>query len=294
MLLGSTHAHADIFRLRDPLEQRVGEVIRRDTRSITVRYYDTKQTTAEFTFEAARVVGERASFSAARLTSLAPSNPLAYLEYAEELAPQWRDPIARRLAIRLYALAAQLDQAKLAPRAVRGLIDLARSPSEEHQWHRALFLVDPRLSEATLLSLGPSPSAPQRLALEQALAAVRLARQGLGDQARTSAANPAVAAILRNYELLLTRNEFDLATKTVRLSDRQLQQLLTCELLLEQRLDPQFAPASDTPLGDLLAAGANAPVRWPNPARLTEFDPRETLYREGKWMPQESAAPQRK
>jgi hypothetical protein len=80
-----------------------------------------------------------ANVSEARLSSLKADNPLGYRDYAEELAEKREDPLAIAMSIRLYLIAAYLDQqgeptlnqGNLARSCFLGMRRLARNLQEE-------------------------------------------------------------------------------------------------------------------------------------------------------------------
>jgi hypothetical protein len=225
--------------------------------------------------------------SAERLAALDPARPGEYRDYAEELLARRHDPVARETAMRLYVIAAWLDRANLGRPALLGLIALARSPQEEEKFRAALYLIDPRTRIESVRKANQAASNQQdTAAARELLRALRLLRTGKGPTARTLIEKPAVGKLLESYSRILTRAEFNAASGQTVLSPRDLRQVLTLELEMEALVDPTSAdatkPTSLTWSRELQAGGAAVPSF--DLETLTEFDPRLSIYRNGKWV----------
>jgi hypothetical protein len=116
-----------------------------------------------------------------RLEGLAPDNPKAYRDYADELARQQDDPEARYVAQRLYLIAAKLAPAELGSSSLLRMSKLAHKPAEARKFRAMAFLLDPKADAATLKVEAPKPAPPVKLparALEDFTRALRLYRTG--------------------------------------------------------------------------------------------------------------------
>ena len=71
-----------------------------------------------------------------KLKSLVPGNPQGYRDYAESLAAQKRDPVARMLARRLYVNAYKHGDERMREACLGGLIGLALSQEERSRLQR--------------------------------------------------------------------------------------------------------------------------------------------------------------
>ncbi|CAN5764339.1 hypothetical protein BH11PLA1_BH11PLA1_03860 [soil metagenome] len=148
---------------------------------------------------------------AARLEALAPADPAAYFDLAEELASEARTPVERTLAQQLYLRALRSAQLSgrdadrpLIPGALRGLASLARLDKDRH-WLEATA----RVLEATPGTGTPAPRS--RLALLEPsdqtafdlATALGLARAGEGIRAEKLLEKPAVARLLAVFGSVL-------------------------------------------------------------------------------------------
>lgn len=236
-----------------------------------------------------------------RLAALDPARPHEYREYAEELAEKKLDPEARQMGVRLFQIAAWLDPAKTGRGALLGLVSLARTRDEEARFRAASFLFDPRHDKALLGKdlppgrvTGKRDESPQQSLLH----ALRLLRHGHGPQARGAIAVAATGDELETHRGILRREEFLAACGAKELSSEQLRKVLELELALEGRLQGRgelpaattIASWSDTVRGQDLA-----PLLPLDFVKLTGFDPRECLFRDGKWQqPVAETSPPRK
>lgn len=228
------------------------------------------------------------SVSSQRLAALDPAKPEAYRDYAEELLARRSDPVARDTAIRLYVIAAWLDRANLGRPAVLGLIALARSPEEEEKFRAALYLIDPR-THIDSVRVGRQATSDKKdvAAARELLRALRLLRTGKGPTARAIIEKPTVGKLLESYSRILTRAEFTAASGQTVLSPRDLRQTLLLELEMEAIIDPAAATESKstslTWSQQLRGTGSEAVPSF-DLETLTEFDPRQSVYRNGKWV----------
>jgi len=229
------------------------------------------------------------TLSPERLAALDPSRPQAYREYAEELAEKKLDPEARLMAVRLFQMAAWLDPAKTGHGALLGLVSVARPGDEEARFRAAAYLFDPRHDQA-LLS-GPPPVSGGRKKeddpVQGLLEALRQLRRGHGQQARAALAPPAVGEELDSHASILTREEFLAAASVKELSDEQLRKVLALELDLESRQSGIEKPRAQTTLAswnEAATASQLAPILTLRFDKLTPFDPRDCVYRQGKWQ----------
>jgi hypothetical protein len=224
-----------------------------------------------------------------RLTKLDPSQPKLYREYAEELAEKQRDPEARDAAIRLFAIAALEGDAKLRKSALLGLIALARSPAEERRFRAAAYLHDPEHDRSILQESAAAtsqPGAPLASASPALLEAIQLARQGKSVGVRNLVDSEPLRKELQGpVTAHITREALWTAAHARQLPDDNLAVLLRVELALDPAL-AHFAAAPQEAAVVSWSQGENGLAPMPSLAldRITEFDPRESVFREGKWV----------
>lgn len=291
LIANASAAPAAIVHLKDRPEPVIGVLLRSDKDRVVLRTTDADGKAQEETFQRSDVEEVIPAFSSERLAALDPSKPAMYRDYAEELRAQRRDPEARDMALRLYLIAAWLDRANLGRPGLLGMISLARSPQEERKFRAALYLVDPRTTLDTLTASTPAvaPTAPgdDNAAARELLRAVRLLRAGKGSTARSLIEKPAVEKLLTSYSRVLSKAEFNAIAGQPKLSDRELRQVLLLELELDSLLNPTAAvseqAASLAWSRELQGAGGKA-VPSLSLETLTEFDPRQCVWREGKWI----------
>lgn len=223
-----------------------------------------------------------------RLAELDPSRPQEYREYAEELAEKKLDPEARQMAVRLFQIAAWLDPAKTGHGALLGLVAIARPGEEEARYRAAAYLFDPRHNKALLgQDSAPVKAAKDADPVKTLLEGLRQLRRGRDQQARAALAAPAVTEELAAYPAILTREEFLAASTARELSDEQLRKVLELELTLDSRLGAGADTLAETTLTswtDAIRTGNLSPLPSLQFDKLTGFDPRESVFRQGKWQ----------
>lgn len=226
--------------------------------------------------------------SAERLSALRRDKPREYVLYAEELAEKRRDPEARETALRLYQIAAWLDSPGLGKSSLLGMIDLARSASEETKFRAVAYLLDPEHDRRVLKAPQPVKLASGGTAVsrDQLLGALRLLRQGKVTPARTIMQTPAVRAQLDQYKELLPYAEVTNLRAGEALPPTLLRKVLLLETALAYRstedLDPKKATGASWQQS--LARDGIAPLPVLSLETLTEFNPRQSQFKEGKWV----------
>ncbi|MCA9122937.1 MAG: hypothetical protein H6822_06790 [Planctomycetaceae bacterium] len=225
-----------------------------------------------------------------RLAALNPDSPADYRSYAEELAGKTEDPEARVAAIRLYLIAAYLQPNDLGRSCLLGMAGLARSPEEERAFRAMAFSLDP--GHDTSLLKTPTATVAEFAGITDAdRAALRttlqLLRSGKLVEARRFTQRPPVQAAANYYSHIVADSDykeaFDLAG---RLSPRLLRKFLTLELLLSAASTNGRNEEDETyvPWSQLIARDDTQPTTPQSLTTVTEFDPRQSTYRDGKWI----------
>lgn len=224
-----------------------------------------------------------------RLAALSPAQPRAYREYAEELSEMKVDPEARDTARRLFVIAANLDPAQEGRSALLGLANLARTPQEEAACRAAAYLCDPVHDRALLQPWQTAKLEPAAAteAHDEVLRALVFARREDFTAARRIVETPKGKAQYAQIETIFPRKDFLAACGAGRLTEDQLRRLLSAELALLRR-ESGVATAPETSTTDwsrvLRSPAGLAPVPSIQLDLLTEFDPRASVYRDGKWQ----------
>ncbi len=230
------------------------------------------------------------AFSAERLQSLDPKKPQDYRIYAEELAEK-PDPEARALAIRLYLIAAYLDPPGLGRGCLLAMSPLAAAPHEERKYRAMAYLLDPAhdrgaLRPPSVVSLDAAGLTDlQRKALATGLRALRSGDKSLAQQ---TSQQPPFRIALEQFESLLSLDEFVAAARDPRelLSPGLLKRIVQLELALSPAPGARRADEGGRPLSwsELVAQGRDRRATPLTLEALTPYDPRQSVYRDGKWV----------
>ena len=287
LLIASDSAFAIVIYKKGSNKPIAGPVIRQNGNEVVVRE-ETSTGVRDVIVPRSEIEDLIETVSLERLAELNPSRPQEYREYAEELAEKKLDPEARQMAVRLFQIAAWLDPTKTGHGALLGLVAIARPGEEEARFRAAAYLFDPRHNKALLGQVSVPANASKEADPAQALLeALRQLRRGHDQQARTALAPPAVSEELAAYSGILTREEFLAACAARNLSDEQLRKVLELELALDSRLHAGADKPEETTLAswnDAIRMGKLSAIPSLRFERLTEFDPRECVFRQGKWQ----------
>jgi len=227
-----------------------------------------------------------------RLEKLNPGDLHAYRDYAEELAAQQKDPLARDLAIRLYLIAAAngfRDDADpvVALSALAGLTALGRTENERKSFEVLRFVYDRR---DHLVPLQPaanndrverSPNASETI--NDLLAAVRLLRQEDFSTPKERFQQNAIQKELANWSSICSPLEINEILSNKRLSLFQLNKMLKLELALQKG----ELPIPDRQFTNWAEQATQTGEGWtqlPDFSTVTEFDPCKAIYRNGEWI----------
>jgi hypothetical protein len=228
-----------------------------------------------------------------KLESLSSDRPQDYRDYAEELAGKTNDPDAQRTAIRLYQIAAYLAPEKLGRSCLLGMVALARNSEEERKFRAAAYLLDSEHDRTVLRGSKSDRVAKEKLTDEQRTqlrGLLRALREGRARDARSFAQRPAVQESLKHITSILNPSDFSEMRNGEPLAPGQLVQVLAAELAIDPEASP--APADPSLDGAPRPASGWSKITDPKLTRpvpvltlelLTEFDPRQCHYRNGKW-----------
>ncbi len=219
-----------------------------------------------------------------RLELLDPSKPAAYRDYAEELAEKRKDPDARATGLRLYLIAAYLDSEKLGRSSLLGMVGLARTPIEERRFRAMAYLLDPNHDRSLLQKSSERAAVVDDEGQDVLLKAIRAFRRGERRTAMVLASRQVVQKAFARFSDVLTHEEFTTVGKDV--PPDILRKMLTLELMLSGREAVARDKSSDdvVPWSRIIRREGTAPVPSLTLETLTEFDPRECFFRNGKWV----------
>ncbi|MFI4876134.1 MAG: hypothetical protein ACIALR_12375 [Blastopirellula sp. JB062] len=226
-----------------------------------------------------------------RLAELDPAQPDDYRNYAEELAQKKVDPEARETALRLFLIAARLDPQRLGRSSLLGMTSLARSSEEARRFRAMAFLLDPD-HDVRLIQDRPATQLASTDKVEEwsdlIITGLRKLRGGDYRSARS----------------ILRRNDIEKAFDDLvsEISYEECQAILTrtcdgCEgskiplplirklVLAELALLPKVrnVDAEEPGWAELTAAENHQPLPTLTLETITEFDPRNSVYRQKQW-----------
>jgi len=193
------------------------------------------------------------------------------------------------MAMRLYLIAAYLQPDELGRSCLLGMAGLARTPEEERAFRAMAFSLDPdhdpsllKTPKATAADF-PGIKENDRQALGTAL---KLLRSGKLDEARRYFQRAPVQAAATYYSHIISDSEYQEAIRAAgRLTPRLLRKFLTLEITLSASspTDVIDEPPTSVPWSQLVAREDTQPAQPQDLTTLTEFDPRQSIFREGKW-----------
>ncbi len=265
-------------------EPTIGRLVRQDERSIVILIpqADGSQITREILrsqIEELIVVVYQD-----RLAALRPENPAEYRDYAEELAIKRKDPDALVTSLRLYLIAAYLAPETLGHSCLLAMIALARDPGEERRFRAMAFLLDPK-HDRRILRTTEEDRAEEVIdeGRHGLLQAVRATRRGQRRAALQWLERPSVHQELEKYQDLICPEQF--RSWDDEIPPAMLRRLLTVEWLLGRAEDAADSLSADRSLAwsQIARQREFAPVVPLTLDTLTEFDPRESIYDQGRW-----------
>lgn len=226
-----------------------------------------------------------------RLARLDPKHPEGYRDYAEELAEKRQDPEARETAMRLYLIAAYLRPNQLGRSCLLGMTRLAETVEEQRRFRAMAYLLDDQ-HDPTLLDVPDAPETVHVDALtdeqrELALLMFRMMRTGRKSELANLLNRPHVRKLLGAPGLLEDSESLRAAVRTGEsLDEQQLRQVLIAEIRLLDPTSTQPAPSQgrQLPWSTVLAGGQTQPFPPLRLDTVTRFDPREQVFRNGRWV----------
>lgn len=287
-------ATAVIIFPKGDAEPIVGRLLGQEGPKYTVRIAlpGGEEITKEF-FEA-EVDSVLITVSPERLASLSPHTPEAYRDYAEELAEKRKDPDARDAAIRLYLIAAHLDPNRLGRSCLLGMVPLAENDEQARRFRAMAYLLDPQHDPQLLPSKqeasaggGEDTAEGERILLK----AVREFRAGNTRLARTLIDQDRVRRVVARYEDIITYDELYHAEYDTPPST--LYKIIRLELRLARGENTAEDENTEdgTKWSEVAKQGVGAPIKPLTLESLTDIDPKECVFRNGKWTVPNTAAP---
>ncbi len=214
-----------------------------------------------------------------------------YRDLAEELAAQKTDPVARETAIRLYVIAAANDKGEIGLSALTGLMSVARSQVEKEKFERLLALYsDPARSAVFQTRDKPLTQTPQVIdgRNDLLLLVQQLRRGGLSSRDRKDFERkldePSVKLGIQSLKQENVRSRLRQIAAITRPTPRELRYLVELESILRFNAESKLKGPRSQDWSDSAFLPASQWSTLPRIDRATEFDPAETLWRDGKWQ----------
>lgn len=283
----SSNVAADVIVVRDEPQPYVGRITVSDSEKLTIEIVDAEGITREITFAPERVLLIVKAEDRERLESLVPGQWEAYRNLAEELASQRIDPQAAELAIRLFLIVAYHERGSVREGALASLVGLARDPEEEKRFRTLAYRMSEREESQWLqppITLVRTPLSPAER--ELLLRTIRLIRQDEGDQALAQMRSDGFSTTYVKVEHLLPFQDLKRYAYSRVVTTRRMTDLLRFELAL---MDPvsEDGEAMEIRKGTTgwssINLEAQPPLHDVDWLTVTEFDPRDHLYRDGSW-----------
>ncbi|MFK7766115.1 MAG: hypothetical protein AB8B55_02650 [Mariniblastus sp.] len=227
----------------------------------------------------------------ARLGKLSPERPSLYRDYAEELSVHKNDPAARDLAKRLFLLAAKNSTEDLRQSSMLGLLALANSADEYNRLKTLCILAVPTMGDLKGEMQNPfsiknglaSQSKKTEEDRERMLKLVHAIRREMADVENSLLKDNDKRKSYANWEEICSVAELDQIAAAERPSRVQLAKLLAIEIQVLQSESPAVKPKQDRGWGDSATQPSAAIGVLPTFENVTRFDPRQSVFRDGKW-----------
>jgi hypothetical protein len=219
-----------------------------------------------------------------RLSGLSPAEPLGYLQYAEELSIKKQDPEARDAARRMFLIAGSLAPQAHGRQAALGLANVAAGADEARRARTLASLIDPSGPDAEPVVAAPAAARIDAGRARVLISGIQGYRRGELKTARNAFDDEVNVRMLAALDppVPIGRLKETLAEPEFRPDYEVLAALVPLERSL--RLDGTLAGSSDSAEVDTFSEENRLPVAWPTWSNVTEFDPAETVFRDGKWQ----------
>lgn len=270
-------ASADTFWIQGNNQPIYGKFLSEDDQFLLI-----KETKDGNVFEERKILREKVqvsiiNFDQAKLGALSPKNYSAYRDLAEELSSQSSDPVARMLAIRLFIVVAANcgdGERELQTSALAGLSRLAQTDDEKTRWQTLRYLFDKNAGES--LPAKPAVEGPDKLTQEKMLDLVQSLRKG-------EPLSEIDDKVVAHWSETLSKKELIEISRANRTSPDQFRKLLQIEFQIRNP-NPNVQNESETRWGPLATSRSQANNRIPSLENATPFDPRKSIFRDGKWI----------
>lgn len=277
-------AHGAALFLVGEDEPVYGYLISADDSTVVLDVPQTDGKLSRTTFLRDRVEDLVVTVDPERLGGLSPDDPLSYLQYAEELSIKKQDPEARDAAQRLFLIAGSLAPQVHGRQAALGLANVATNPDAARRARTLASLIDPSGTDPERVVETPPASKIDAGRARVLITGIQAYRRGDVATARRAFDDAENARLLGSLDppVPIDRLKESLAEREFRPDYEALAALVPLERSL--RIDGTLAGLGDTANVDPFSAENRLPVAWPTWSNVTNFDPGETIFRDGKWQ----------
>lgn len=274
-------ATADGIWIKEETEPRFGRILRQDSETVVFQPFGTSEKNE---WDRSKIEVLVVNFDSDRLESLSLAKLSEYRDYAEELAAQKRDLVARELAVRLFLIAAFHASGDLRESSFVGLIDLAENEQQRQRWTTLRWLVTGR-GELPTGDGEDRVHAAENEATQTILNLVRAIRRGQKLDAVKWLNQPNLESMLMPWSTIVSVDELDSMARSTKLTASQLHRLVKIELSIVTN-DSLSDSAEDrkTDWSEDAWAKASPDAELPSFKNITPFDPQKSTYRSGLWV----------
>ena len=289
------NADAAAIYLKDADSPLVGYIKSRSATHILM-IVDVDDQTEERLIPLQQIVDVLETVDPKRLAKLDPADVSQYRDYAEELMVKQIDPEARETAIRLFLISVFYGDAQLQRSGLRSLVRLSRNDQERQQF-MALAWRYGAIESSQLRGNanggagdtsvgGAGLRGPVMLTLDQRETLsdlIRSSRSNMVRRARNLAQRDEVKAMFVDNDLGMTHKKFvELLSREPTNDD--IASLVELELRV-MAIETAFSTKEISGLkwSDLATKENTRPVKSPTIETVTEFNPRQCYFVDGKW-----------
>jgi hypothetical protein len=291
--VSASRVKADVIFLTGNERARVGRIVSQNKQEVRFQVYENGKPSKTSTFQSAKVLEVVQTIHPERLEALSPTNPSGYRNYAEELAAHETDPVASKLAKRLFLIAAYHSDGNLRVSCLSSMLGLAESKAERRSLELLRYLATPGNSNLPFLDL-QEPNGTESLSADNSRLLVKLIqdiRRGQSPDAEKTLASEDTENLFRSQNLI-SKQELVQMTRVNQISKAQLLKLLSVEIQLKtnnaESSKSKTAGGASDDWGELAFEKSDAVFRLPNLKSVTEFDPTLSVFRDGQWaLPRE-------
>ena len=279
---------ADVIWLTGNPTPVCGRVVEINQDELIIAVFETKYSKT-ITIQRDKVEQFLVNIDQKRLSELRPSNPRAYVQYAEELSGQKIDKAARNLAKRLFVIAAFHSDGELHLTSLAGLAALADSAIERRRINALRYLSGLEATGFEMSSSQDQKKDDQQTGDEYriALELVRYLRQGKNSRAMQMLKDPKNQSNFDAWKEICSANELRTIAQANRITQEQLGKLLKIEIsiLQSQRVGKKINPyLKSESWGDFYVRESTRSLLFPSIENITAFDPRNSIYKNGSWV----------